>query len=185
MASTIDIRYGSDLIQRPRPVGPASTEAASCKSASLLTILTIAQAYSLDVVALTWQDGQGNLGCGAFGQINQSTVDAKYAFAFKRSINHLHEVDIHQQIAELKILCHPLLRKHENLVKLEGISFEIRGHQVLPVFVLEKAPHGDLSQFMRLHENASLDVRFKICQDIATGLLALHQHRLSHKFITN
>ncbi len=53
-------------------------------------------------------------------------------------------------LAEISILSHPTIRRHPNVVNIEGICWDVTADEgkVWPVLVSEKTGHGDLKRFM-------------------------------------
>ena len=91
-----------------------------------LAFISIAQKHNVDFIPTRWQPGFGLLGEGGYGRVNQSLVNLQFSFAFKR----IHQSSIHNEtfkeaITELSILCQPFIRDHPNIIKLEGICWEV------------------------------------------------------------
>lgn len=82
-------------------------------------------------------------------------------------------------MSEVLILSQPVIHTHPQIVKLEGICWEIlpRTEKAVLVLVFEKAAW-DLQQFMNVREgmNMSIDGRLKICADIGSAIMALHAY---------
>ena len=76
----------------------------------------------------------------------------------------------------------PPIRKHPNIVDLEGVCWEVkpRTEKAVPVLVFEKASW-DLQQFMNVREGMDmvLEDRLKVCADIGSAIMALHAYGLS------
>ena len=65
-------------------------------------------------------------------------------------------------------LSHPVVRKHEHIVILEGICWDIpEDDQVWPVLVFQKSHHGDLHNFAKRKrfEELSIEDRSNLCTD--------------------
>src|SRR6516164_5720364 len=146
-----------------------------------LTFISIAQKYNVDFVATTWQPGFGLLGQGGYGRVSQSLVNLQFSFAFKR----IREVSdtFKEPITELSVLCQPFIRDHPNIIKLEGICWEVNpeADRILPVLLFEKSREGDLRHFLSSAEGRGLSVMAKLglCADIAEALINLHDSRMS------
>jgi len=161
----------------------ASTNCTSSDQQSdLISFLSIAQRYKVDFLPITWQPALGTLGKGGSGTITQSALSSSMSLAFKR----FHDSDsgdsdqgIAPLMSEVLILSQPVIHTHPQIVKLEGICWEIlpRTEKAVPVLVFEKAAW-DLQQFMNVREgmNMSIDCRLKICADIGSAIMALHAY---------
>ena len=102
-----------------------------------LAFISIAQKHNVDFIPTRWQPGFGLLGEGGYGRVNQSLVNLQFSFAFKR-IRHSSEPNetFKEAITELSILCQPLIHDHPNIIKLEGICWEVNPDRILPVLLL-------------------------------------------------
>ena len=150
-----------------------------------ISFLAVAQYYEIDFVSLAWEQARGRLGRGATSEIWQSSYDKRTDFVFKRMRSAItdsddQENDFNALVSEISILSHPLIRHHQNIVKLEGISWEInpKSYKVWPVLVLEKAQLGDLRTFMNSEEGRSTTMRdrLELCTDVASAIIALHSN---------
>lgn len=89
---------------------------------------------------------------------------------------------------ELRILAHPDLRGHPNIVYLFGVSHTpSRGSvdSAEPNLVLQEGDCGDLYSFyrdvdMRFNRHTLIEVKLSLCFDIASGIEALHRHGVVH-----
>ncbi|KAJ8104722.1 hypothetical protein ONZ43_g7714 [Nemania bipapillata] len=87
-------------------------------------------------------------------------------------------------------LGHEDLRRHENIVQLIAITWEIENVKdwsskaditVWPVMILEKAELGDLGHFLRgKGVETDLLTRLRMCAGIASALAAVHQNGIVH-----
>jgi serine/threonine protein kinase len=85
-------------------------------------------------------------------------------------------------LLELRVLCHPPIRRHENVVNLLGLGWEtdyLDHTQLWPVLVVEWANHGTLLDVI---STQTLDVKTKLelCRDVARGLDAIHECAVVH-----
>ncbi|KAG5761554.1 hypothetical protein H9Q72_010325 [Fusarium xylarioides] len=87
---------------------------------------------------------------------------------------------IHQWLSqELKVLCHPDLSKHENIIKLRFIAWE-EDYQI-PHLGLEMATYGTLEDCLQdLRSYSSIQRKSHLSLDIALGLAALASLDLVH-----
>lgn len=76
---------------------------------------------------------------------------------------------------------HPFVRSHSNIIRLEGVCWDISfdKEEVWPVLVFEKARHGDLKKFLSTNMGGLIkwDDRVKLCADIATAIMLMHSAR--------
>lgn len=88
-------------------------------------------------------------------------------------------------IIELRIRTHPPLRDHPSIARFRGIGWDFEDEEATiprPLLLEELAPQGALDNFwdkwnfVRLNFKPKLDM----CQDVAEGLLALHQCGIVH-----
>ncbi|CAD6584165.1 MAG: hypothetical protein ASARMPRED_001621 [Alectoria sarmentosa] len=159
---------------------------------NLISLLAVAQYYDIDFVSLTWQQGRGQLAAGGTSEIWQSNYSKRTDFVFKRlrfadsyrPDSKDQEKSFNALVSEISILSHPLIRHHQNIVKLEGICWEIpqQGHTVWPVLILEKAQLGNLESFMSSEQGRSTTMheRLELCTDVASAIIALHSNYMSH-----
>ena len=73
---------------------------------------------------------------------------------------------------DLRILCHPILRQHENFCKLLYIAWEAKA--LIPAFVLELAAYGTLQDVLQSGSHFSRPQRCHISLDIVTAVDVLH-----------
>ena len=174
-------------ISSAKPANPTKAN----QPLDFLTFLAIAQKLKIDFLPITWQPALDEIGRGATGKIRESLINLQTSFAFKvpkdtTSIESMDEtirpVEIRTLfqalISELSILGHPLFREHPNVISLLGICWDVLpSGTVWPVFVFEKTPLGDLWRFAKSEEgkNMPIDMRLKLCADIANAITDLHQ----------
>jgi hypothetical protein len=87
-------------------------------------------------------------------------------------------------VQELRILSHPHLRDHQNIIDLFGVAWEKHadwtGH-CWPIAVLEYADHGNIYDFFEVEDTGKDWVtRLGFCQDVIRGLCALHDAGVIH-----
>ncbi|GAW14646.1 hypothetical protein ANO14919_040490 [Xylariales sp. No.14919] len=129
------------------------------------------------VVQYTTTDNQlaRIIGCGR--------VVALKIFARKKTSTVASQTAYGNIIREMKILSHPLLAGHPNIVQLHFVGFR-KGEQ-FPVLGMEHASHGSLEYFIRNPWYGLTDVEFQqirrhITIDIALGLHAVHKAGFAH-----
>ncbi|KAF2474367.1 kinase-like protein [Lindgomyces ingoldianus] len=179
---------------KPRYLSDASLESVQEADApyDLITFLAVIQKLQVDILPTTWQAARQPIGVGATGIINEALIDLHTSFAFKRASNRQKEKQaeeriIHTLISEVIALGHPLIRKHRNIVELQGICWDIvsddRGNdKVWPVLVFEKSQYGDLYSFATLPVGRALCVaeRLKLCVDVGIAILDMHFNKIIH-----
>jgi hypothetical protein len=163
------------LLQSAAPAKSTATES----PCDFLSVLGIAQSLNIDFLPITWQPALDSIGRGGTAEVRQALVNIQTSFAFKRLASEADETrNFRAFIAEMSVLSHTLVRDHPNIIRLEGICWDVvsGGEKVRPVLVFEKAQHGDLHTFMGQSEGKSLttEERINICADIATAVRDMH-----------
>jgi len=167
--------------------GTFSKSAASTQTVALhlhhnfLTFLAIAQRLKIDFLHITWHPAMDRVGEGGTAEIRQSLVNVQTNFAFKRFKGSLSDCSYFQAlISEVTILADTSIRDHENIIRLEGICWEITTgeNEVRPVLVFEKSSYGDLEQFLRSGSGSEIDsrTRLKLCVDVGLAILSMHSN---------
>lgn len=146
-----------------------------------LTFLAITQRLNIDILPINWQPAMDRVGEGATAEIRQSLVNLQTNFVFKRFKGSLDEsAVVHALISEIMILADTHIRKHENIIKLEGICWDIPvdGYDIRPVLVFEKSQYGDLEQFLSSDSGSNIDsqTRLKLCLDVGLAILSMHSN---------
>lgn len=88
----------------------------------------------------------------------------------------------HTVLQELRVLCHPILSQHENIVGLLGLDFQedYDDFEVAwPVLLMEYAEYGTLDTFQQDLNLEPVLIR-RLLLDIALGLKALHDSNIIH-----
>jgi hypothetical protein len=151
-----------------------------------LTFLAIAQHLNIDFLPITWQPALAKVGNGGTAEIRQALVNLQMSFAFKRLIPTQFaksEDKIFQAlIAEILVLGHPSIRSHPNIIRLEGICWDVdpEDEKVWPVLMFEKTQHGDLHTFMKrgVGVGLSFEDKLSLCADVAMAIMDMHSHRV-------
>jgi hypothetical protein len=165
-----------------------STEITSANiQIDLISMLSVAQQYKVDFLPITWLHALGPLGQGASAEISQSLINLQTSFAFKRTHSPMaatpytsYEVDpnLRALFSELLVLENPLIRRHPNIIDLQGICWDIKseGEDVRPVLVFERAQLGDLQMFLDSEDgrNSLFDTRIELCIEIAKAIMTMH-----------
>ena len=166
----------------------------------LIAFLGAAQTLKIDFLPIIWQPALDHIGQGATAEIREASMNVQTSFAFKRPKFKIpSDVEFETRvlpslIAEMSVLSHPSIREFPNIVRLEGICFEIisEGYVfsrekpfdhskggVVPVLVFEKAKYGDLRNFMTTYnvgKTLSLKDRLQFCIDIARAVEEMHSN---------
>ena len=141
----------------------------------------------VDFLPITWQPALETVGEGATAEVRQSLINVQTSFVFKRpvwrreSLSDIDESREFQRVAsEIRALAHPEIRGHRNVIRLEGLCWDILPDDqgIWPVMVFERASYGNLIQWSDLIEGrkAGHDARVKLGGDIANGVSHLHRH---------
>ena len=167
----------------------------------LITFLGVAQQLGIDFLPITWQPALEYFGRGATAEIWEAVMNLQASFAFKRPLCRFKKLDsqmLSSLIAEISILGHPSIRKHSNIVQLEGISWQVfsgdgdsvskqepvfsaKEGGLVPVLVFEKTRHGDLYRFMTTDKGKQLGFaeRLDMCVSIAGAVAAMHSSSMA------
>ncbi|RPB12630.1 hypothetical protein P167DRAFT_149914 [Morchella conica CCBAS932] len=95
---------------------------------------------------------------------------------------------------EMRVLTHPAIYLHKNVVDFLGISWQCELPEIepgqreflppkrVPVILLEYAKYGTLADFMQtdLYASMTFNARANLCRDIAEGLAVLHKSKIVH-----
>lgn len=87
---------------------------------------------------------------------------------------------LRQVTQEMVALSHPVVRKHEHIVTLEGICWDIaEDDQMCSILVLEKSPFGDLhkkfAEWQRC-KDLSIEERLNHCADVGIAIRDMHHN---------
>jgi hypothetical protein len=147
------------------------------RSYNFISILALAENLNFDFLPITWLPAIKPLGVGGTAQIWQDLVNMQMSFAFKRTILYRDKA-FRALYFEISVLGHPSVRTHKNIVKLEGICWDVNpGDSVVwPVLVFQKSTCGDLRQFMHSEAGRGLPVAdaLSLLTDVANGISCLH-----------
>jgi serine/threonine protein kinase len=85
---------------------------------------------------------------------------------------------------ELRILTHPPLQKHDNIISIFGVGWEndvLDEQYMWPVLVMEYGNRGNLRQYLQTpSEPIAFSDKISLCRDVARGLDALHECGIVH-----
>lgn len=148
----------------------------------ITTFISTAVERGVDFVPISRMAGLKPLGGGATAHVAQTIINLESSFALKHiqfpDSDHPKETDIIRvATVELMVLTHPEVKKHPNILALEGATWDFSdsSRPVRPVLVTEKSTLGDLGTFFSKsgHEVAP-ENRVEICADIINAVACLH-----------
>ena len=175
--------YESSLITyTSRGKSRQSVRSTSVNRYNLLDFLGVAQHRQVNFLPIQWQPGMKKAGKGGTAKIHQGVANIEMTFAFKqmkRTYSPLEKaLYLSALIAETSILGHSEIKRHSNVVKIEGVCWDVDPGDgtVWPVLVFEKAPHGDMNDFMTSDMGRELDIekRLSLLTDVALAVRDLH-----------
>jgi hypothetical protein len=177
--------YMSNVLSQSAASEPA---AATHPHLDFISFLAIAQKFEIDLLSVKWQPALESIGEGATAEIRQSLISLQTSFAFKRirpstSSQEAKRRAFQALVTEISILGLPEIRRHPNIVRIEGICWDVLKEEeedvvVWPVLVFEKSEYGDLDQFMRAAEGraTNFEDRLQLCSGIASAVAEMHFH---------
>lgn len=157
----------------------------------IIDCIALAQNLNVDLLPLVWRDPvnrhsartqQSIIGSGGTSQVLDQNFNLERHLAFKRpiianSISGEHEESRSLRVVmnEISVLGHPFVRSHPNIVRLQGIFWDIttQNNTVLPVLALEKADHGDLRSYA---QSRISKLSPQILAGIACAIHDMHVH---------
>ncbi|KIW76525.1 hypothetical protein Z517_11271 [Fonsecaea pedrosoi CBS 271.37] len=87
-------------------------------------------------------------------------------------------------VTDLLCLTHPPVRHHPNVVDLLGLGWEISpsvdDYRLWPYLILEYTAIGNLAEFQESHGPLPYRQKETLSQDVASGLLAVHDSNIVH-----
>ena len=158
--------------------GTVHTKPAEDSEYDLITFLAVVQKVQLDILPLVWQSARVEIGRGASATVYESSFKN---FAFKCVLWEANS--FRALINEVIVLSQ--LRAHLNIIELQGICWRITEyHEVWPVLVFEKAPFGDLYDFLKRPDgrNLSFSDRLSLCADIGNAIIDMHSYGMIIEF---
>lgn len=145
-----------------------------------IAVLGLAQRLLVRFLPITWQEARGQIGKGGQAGINEALVNLQTSFAFKLFKYRPSQYPFREIAQEMVVLCHPVVRKHEHIVKLEGICWDIsEDDSVWPVLVFQKSQFGDLhNSFAKWQRFKKLLIedRLNLCADVGIALRDMHHN---------
>lgn len=170
------------MFQSATPIGEYEID--TSLYADFITFLGIAQELKIDFLPITWMPEMFVDG-GATALIRESLAnhDVDWAFKCLRPPQNKKSASLRPLIAELSTLGCPFIRRHPNIVTIEGICWDFsRPREVWPVIVLRKSRSGDLAKFMKNVNGKKLSLydRLRLCSDIAEAIRAMHSISIIH-----
>ena len=160
----------------------------------LVNFLAVVQAMKIPILPIKWQATVKTIGRGGSGSIWEAPISAKTSLAFKR-VSDLLKMEVKSAsdeqerrrlkasifqtlINEVIVLSHPKLRRHPNILELQGMCWDVEEDEVWPVLVFEKAKFGDLERFLTSPASKALtaDERLSLCIDVGRALIDMDSY---------
>ena len=182
--STGLISYYSNSTGYQSAVG--GTPESQLSHCDFVSFLANVQCEGIDILPITWQPALENVGEGGTAQINQSMINARLNFIFKRTnLSSLTKPDprrdlltYHALISEIRVLRSRVIRDHPNIVQLQGICWEVvpEPQTVRPVLVFEQAHFGNMKAYMEsnLGQSLNLEERLRLIVALVSALQIMH-----------
>jgi serine/threonine protein kinase len=139
----------------------------------------MAQHLDVDFLPITWHPAVETIGAGATAEIRQALVDVQISFAFKR-IGLERNRTFAALASEISLLKNREVSQHDNVIGLLGVCWDVdpSGPTFWPVLVFEKAPFGNLEEFMQSPraDGLSASQLLGFVAQIASALSCLHRN---------
>ena len=180
----------NDSFLKPRYLSDASFQSLRVANANtpydLITFLAVIQKLQIDILPITWQAARQPIAIGATGQINEALINLHTSFAFKCVSNRQKERESEEAIIqvlinEVTVLGHKSIQTHPNIVKLQGICWDVTSNnkgndKVWPVLVFKKTQYEDLYNLAMLPVGRELCFaeRLKLCVDVGIAIWDMH-----------
>ena len=176
-------KFGWQLIQRLfSKVSLSKVPDASIRH-SFLSFLATAQALGIEFLPITWQSARQEIGKGGTSRVHEAPANIRMSLAFKRVKDDEKSKNIEAEIFqmlnnEIIVLGHPSIQEHPNIVKLQGVCWDISDDKVWPVLVFEKSQFDDLYSFAARTVGKELDIhhRLKLCIEIGEAIIYMQSH---------
>ncbi len=155
-----------------------------------IDFLAVAQWRQIEMLPITWQKNLSSIGVGGTARVKQSIVNLDVSLAFKQL--HLEKgttsgrtAAFQTSINEVSVLGHSVIRRHPNIIRLEGICWDVAGNEAWPVLAFRKADHGNLKNFLFSDIGKSFDIeqRLQICSDVGSALMTMHAFRMYRRHL--
>ncbi|KAL8904836.1 MAG: hypothetical protein Q9171_006900 [Xanthocarpia ochracea] len=147
-----------------------------------ISLLGLAQRLHVGFLPIIWQAPLGQMGKGGQAGINEALANIQTSFAFKL-FNRPQQHPLREVTQEIVALSHPVIRKHEYIVTLEGICWDIpEDDHVWPVLVFEKSHLGDLHSFAKreIFKDLSIEDRLNLCANVGIAIRDMHSNGIIH-----
>ncbi|KAF2805740.1 kinase-like protein, partial [Mytilinidion resinicola] len=164
---------------------------------TFLGFLCHVQFNYLDFLPITWHAAMEQVGIGGTASLRERLVNISQSFVFKR-VHPRHFPQHAKQTAEslvfkllvkeIYVASHGDLFVCENVVNLEGVSWDIENdvdEKAWPVLVYEKAKYGSIKTFIE-EKSSGLGIelgfseRLELCAQIARGIGCMHRAGIIH-----
>jgi hypothetical protein len=167
------------FIQSATPV----REYGSNRRHDFISFLATAQALDIDFLPITWQPALESIGKGGTADIREAYINIQSSYAFKRvkrsRQNQVTENEIFRAlISEILVLGQPSIRSHPNIIRLDGICWDIlpSASGVWPALLFEKSELGDAEKFVHsdFGKSTSWSDRLGLCADVGSAIHEMH-----------
>ena len=168
--------------------GFESTIQAEVSEYDLITFLAVVQKVQVVIIPITWQSAPVEIARGARSTIYEAFINWQTNFALKcvsdrQKQKLLKTNSFRTLINEVTVLSQ--LRGHRNIIELKGICWDVTtDDEVWPVLMFEKAPFGDLYDFLKrpVGRDLSFPERLSLCIDIGNAVIDMHSHGILIRF---
>lgn len=128
---------------------------------------------------------QNRIGQGASFEVRLADrPEERFAVKIIRKLSQERQKEqLRSVILELRVLTHPPIRNHRNIVKLSAIGWKPDDSDPnlrWPYLVMEYADQGTLHDLQKRSPSLTYNVRKQLCLDVAEGLDALHKCGIIH-----
>jgi hypothetical protein len=159
--------------------------------ADLLSFFSAVQDLQIEILPLTWQDGDAGIAGGATSRINMLPVDLQTSLVFKcvsdkQKRTYAAGIIFQTLIFEIEVLHDRLLRKHPNIMNLQAVCWDIpSSDHVWPALVFEMSPYGDLYSFAQVPAGRDISVvdRLKLCIEAGKAIIDMNSLGRKHSLL--
>jgi hypothetical protein len=118
----VDTKLSLEFFGSSGVFSSASTDEELDLPADFIAVLGLIQYLDIPFLHITWDPGLVDLGEGATSEVHQSLVSNSINFAYKRT-KHATPQAFQALMCEMTVLCNPIVRRHPNVLQLQGICW--------------------------------------------------------------
>lgn len=165
---------------------PGPSLPGTCRGYTIPSFLAFCHRLELPYLPSGWEERRGPVGEAGQAAIDQSLINSKTSFAFRRFKFSPDRDFFRPIIQEVAVLRHPAVRNHPNIVPVQGFYLEVNGdessHPLRPALVFPKSELGDLRAFFKKNEDSPLSIlgRLKLGADIGVAIRDMHANGIVH-----